>query len=89
MSYRVLWDNGHACGALAEVFETEEAAEARGRDWQAEMVAATPGATDEDYTYEVAAETADEYHARTGEPWGAGEDTFERAMRARYPERSQ
>ena len=32
-------------------------------------------------------ETADEYHARTGEPWGAGEDTFERAMRAAYPER--
>ena len=32
-------------------------------------------------------ETAEEYHARTGEPWGAGEDTFERAMRARYPER--
>jgi len=51
--YQVHWDNGHACGTLPGVFETEEAAEARGRDWQIEMVASTPGATDDDYTFEV------------------------------------
>jgi len=32
-------------------------------------------------------ETAEEYHERTGEPWGAGEDCFERAMARAYPER--
>jgi len=51
--YRVLWDNGHACGALLGTFETEEAAEAYGRNWQIEMVAATCGSTEDDYEYEV------------------------------------
>lgn len=51
--YKVIWDNGHACGSLPQEFETEEAAESYGRDWQIEMVAATPGATDDDYQFEV------------------------------------
>ena len=32
-------------------------------------------------------ETAEEYHERTGEPWGVGEDCFERSMARAYPER--
>jgi hypothetical protein len=31
-------------------------------------------------------ETDEEYHERTGEPRGAGEDVFERQMMAKYPE---
>jgi hypothetical protein len=51
--YRVLWDNGHACGSLHGEYDTEEAAEYAGRNWQIEMVAATPGSTDDDYFYEI------------------------------------
>jgi hypothetical protein len=49
----VCWDNGHACGDLPGSYATEAEAEAAGRDWQAAMLAATPGATEADYEYEA------------------------------------
>jgi hypothetical protein len=51
--WTVLWDTGHACGDLPGSYATEAEAEAAGRDWQATMVAATPGATEADYEYEA------------------------------------
>lgn len=38
MSYRVLWDNGHASGVLPAEFDSQEDAEDHGRDWKATMV---------------------------------------------------
>jgi hypothetical protein len=49
----VCWDNGHACGDLPGSYATEAEAEAAGHDWQAAMLAATPGATEADYEYEA------------------------------------
>lgn len=34
--YRILWDNGHACGEFPWEFATEDAARAHGEDWVAE-----------------------------------------------------
>ena len=54
--YAVNWDNGaEACGTFPERFDTEEAAEAFGNDWVAEMTFLTPELTEEDegYSFEV------------------------------------
>lgn len=67
MTWRVIWDNGHACGALSGTWETREAAEAAGRNWQAEMISATPGATESDYSFEVSdAVGLIDWHTATG-----------------------
>lgn len=51
--WRVRYDTGHDCGSLPPSFDSAEEAEGYGLDWQTDMVAATPGATEEDYSYEV------------------------------------
>jgi hypothetical protein len=55
MSYRVLWDNGHACDALSGVFDTVEEAEEAGRNWKMEMVSIDPfpEEAEEVYNWEV------------------------------------
>jgi len=51
--YKVLyWIHDHACGVLS-TFETEKEAEECGRNWQDEMISATPGTAENDYPYEV------------------------------------
>lgn len=52
-TYRVRWDNGHATDFLPGTFGDEETAELLGLTWQEQMVAATPGATDRDYTFDI------------------------------------
>lgn len=42
MKYKLVWDNGHACGELAGVYDNEQDAENAGKDWVAEMEAADP-----------------------------------------------
>lgn len=59
-AFRVSWDNGHACDTFPGIFSTHEAAESFGRDWQSEMIAMTPEATEEDYTFEVEELSPDE-----------------------------
>jgi hypothetical protein len=44
MMYRILWDNGHASGALAGEFNSKRAAECAARAWKREMVAIEPAA---------------------------------------------
>ena len=54
-TYRVLWDNGHACGALPGEHTTKEAAKEAGEDWRAAMIFADdePEESAEVYSYEV------------------------------------
>jgi len=40
--YRIIWDNGHASGALAGEFNSKRAAERAARAWKREMVAIEP-----------------------------------------------
>lgn len=49
MAYQIIWDNGHASGALYGRFETEA------EDWLREMIAIDhdPAAAEEAYSYEV------------------------------------
>ena len=53
--FRVIWDNGHASGALAETFDDPDAAEAYGNNWLREMISADedPAAAEDAYTFEV------------------------------------
>ncbi len=55
--FKVYWDNGaSACGTFPQVFDTEEAAEAYGKDWayEANVRDFGTGEPDEEcYTYEV------------------------------------
>lgn len=55
MAYQIIWDNGHASGALYGRFETEAEAEAVAEDWLREMIAIDhdPAAAEEAYSYEV------------------------------------
>ena len=61
MTFRVLWDNGHASGLLLGVYDTEEDAEDAGKDWKAEMLSyertdAEREQADHDYDWEVVPE---------------------------------
>jgi len=38
-TYQIAWDNGHACGTLAETFTNKRTAEQYARGWKREMVA--------------------------------------------------
>jgi len=53
--FKVVWDNGHATGALPDEYDTEEAAERAGEDWRNEMIALDPNAAEaaEAYSYDV------------------------------------
>lgn len=53
--FQVIWDNGHASGALTETFDAPSAAEAYGNNWLREMISADedPAAAEEAYTFEV------------------------------------
>ena len=55
--FKVVWDNGHASGALSGRYDTEEAAEAAGEDWLAEMLAIEPpekrAEAEEAYSFDV------------------------------------
>jgi hypothetical protein len=55
MTFRVRWDNGHACGELPGEYTTPEEAENAGRRWLAGMVELDPDprAALEVYSYEV------------------------------------
>jgi hypothetical protein len=56
MAFKVIWDNGHACGELAGgPFETEDAAEEFGENWRREMIAMDPDpkAAEEAYSFDV------------------------------------
>jgi hypothetical protein len=39
MTYKILWDNGHACGELSGQYTSEADAERAGRDWIRGMIA--------------------------------------------------
>ncbi len=57
-TWRVSWDNGHACDTFPQTFATRREAEAFAREWKREMVAIepTPSArreAREDYQWEV------------------------------------
>jgi hypothetical protein len=55
MTFKILWDNGHACGTLSGTYDNEADAEAAGEDWLREMIAIDddPAAAEEAYSYEV------------------------------------
>lgn len=57
--FRVVWDNGHACGAFPTEYPTEKEAATAGAVWRAEMIAIDPDPQEaaEAYSFEVIEES--------------------------------
>ena len=52
--WKVVWDNGnHASGEFQELHDTEEAAEAAGKEWVSNMEMSDPDAPEGSYTFDV------------------------------------
>lgn len=52
--WKVVWDNGnHASGEFPELHDTEEEAEAAGKEWVSNMEMSDPDAPEDSYTFDV------------------------------------
>lgn len=50
-AFVVYWDNGHSCGQLPGMYDTQEEAEQVGEDWRLEMIAIDDNRTEAEAAY--------------------------------------
>jgi len=78
--YQVIWDNGHACGALAQTFDDEKAATDYGEDWLREMCgidSIDPDSEDNPYSFEVIEVEPSPTEDEKEEAWAAEEQSLD------------